>query len=323
VSRGENCMSIFSEIRYPTRWYTKLAVLVVAVSFFWALFTGTISVYLLYRIVHPTATHIDINAADFPGHPQDFPFDVPSGGQRPGWFFPGLRGAPTIVLCHGYGSSRGELLTLATSLQDRQYNVFLFDFIGVDGKGHTTLGITEAQELQAALNAVAKRDDVDAQDFGLWGANLGAYAALAVAEHDPRVKAVAVESAYETPDSFLRIQVNKSGFSRIPLVERLTVQVFQWETPLDREVVKLSTGLGTIAGDSKLFLEANDEPMLALETREMYLKAAEPKQQAELASGNYASMSDDAKRIYENRLLGFFLLNLPAVSATQPARPRH
>lgn len=316
-------MAIASELRNPTRWYTKLAVLIVAVSFFWALFTGTISVYLLYRILHPTGTHIDISAADFPGHPADFPFSLPNGGQRPGWFFPGLRGAPTIVLCHGYGSSRGELLTLATSLQDRQYNVYLFDFVGnaEGGAGHTTLGITEAQELQAALNEVAKRDDVDTRSFGLWGANLGAYAAMAVAEHDPRVKVVAVEGVYETPDDFLRIQVKKSGFSRIPLVERLTVQVFQWETPLDKEIIKISTGLGTMAADSKLFLEANDDPLLALSTREIYLRAPEPKQQAELSNGNYAAMSDDAKRIYENRLLGFFLLNLPAVSALPQARP--
>src|SRR5579862_6402725 len=116
-------MSILSEIRVPTYWYTKLIIAVVAVTFFMALFTGTISFYVLYRIVHPSVTRIEINAADFPGHPQDFSFDVPAGGQRAGWFFPGFRGAPTIVLCHGYGSSRGELLTLATSLQDRQYNV--------------------------------------------------------------------------------------------------------------------------------------------------------------------------------------------------------
>ena len=33
-----------------------------------------------------------------------------------------------------------------------------------------------------------------------------------------------------------------------------------------------------------------------------------------MLSGNYAGMTDDAKRVYENRLLGFFLLNLPVTT---------
>jgi pimeloyl-ACP methyl ester carboxylesterase len=202
--------------------------------------------------------------------------------------------------------------------------VYLFDFIGHgDSKAHTTLGLVESQELQAALNAVAKRDDVDPNRFGLWGANLGAYAALAVAEHDPRVRAYALESAYEKPDDFLRFQVRKSGLARIPFVERLGVFAFQWENKRDRDILPLSIALGTVATDSKLYLEANDEPFLALETREMYLKSPEPKQQAELNTGNYAAMSDDAKRVYENRLLGFFLLNLPTANPSANPKPHH
>jgi pimeloyl-ACP methyl ester carboxylesterase len=307
-------MSISSELHYPSHWYSKLAAVTIAVAFFLALFTGAVSFYLLYRIAHPVVTRIDINASDFPGHPQDFSFNLP-GGSRVGWFFPGLRGAPTIVLCHGYSSSRGELLTLATSLQDRQYNVFLFDFSGHgDSPGLTTLGVTEPQELEAALNALARRDDVDSQRFGLWGANLGAYTALATAQHDPRVRAFALESVYETPDDFLRIQVRQSGLSQIPLIEDLTVAVFHREYPADRTIQPLALSMAAVAPDAKFFLEADDEPLLALETRELYMKTPDPKQAAELTSGNYAAMSDDAKRTYENRLLGFFLLNLPTTS---------
>src|SRR5579863_7376432 len=65
---------------------------------------------------------------ELPGRPDEVTFEVPNGlGTREGWFFPGLRGAPTIILCHGYGSSRGELLTIVSTLQDHQFNVFVFD----------------------------------------------------------------------------------------------------------------------------------------------------------------------------------------------------
>ena len=121
-------MSIFFELRYPTKWYMKLLMALLAVAFFVVLATSAIAGFLVYRIVKPQRTSTEISMASFPGRPDAVQFKVAGLGPREGWFFPGLRGAPTIVLCHGYASSRGELLTLESALQDHQYNVFIFDF---------------------------------------------------------------------------------------------------------------------------------------------------------------------------------------------------
>jgi len=43
----------------------------------------------------------------------------------------------------------------------------------------TTFGYRESDEVRAAIDTLATRNDVDAARFGLWGYNLGAYAALA------------------------------------------------------------------------------------------------------------------------------------------------
>jgi len=309
-------MDISAELRYPTKWYSKLVVATIAIVFFTFLSTMAISVFLLYRILTPTRTHMELSATDFPGRPEEFSFVAPGGAQRSGWFFPGFRGAPTIVLCDGYGSSRGELLTLATSLQDRQYNVFLFDFVGLgENKGYSTMGYEETRELKAAIDALAKRDDVNATKFGVWGANLGAYAALAAAEQSPLVRAVAVESVYDKPTDFLRIQVEGSGLANIPFLEAMSVRAFEWKSRAEKGVPPISARLSRTAGIFKLFLEAPEEPTLARETHSLYMQAPEPKQDAVLAQGNYAGMGDDAKKIYENRILSFFLRYLPAASA--------
>src|SRR5690349_8767071 len=105
-------MHILYEFRFPTRWYTKLMMALLAVVFFAVLATTAIAGFLVYRIVKPQRTSSEISMASFPGRPEIVNFTVPGLGQREGWFFPGFRGAPTIVLCHGYESSRGELLTL-------------------------------------------------------------------------------------------------------------------------------------------------------------------------------------------------------------------
>src|SRR6266571_4033192 len=120
-------MRILYELRYPSRWYTKILTALLAVGFFAVLATTAIAGFLVYRIVKPQRTSTDISMESFPGRPEIVGFSVPELGKREGWFFPGLRGAPTIVLCHGYESSRGELLTLVSALQDHQYNVFVFD----------------------------------------------------------------------------------------------------------------------------------------------------------------------------------------------------
>ncbi len=309
-------MEISSELRYPTKWYSKLVVAAIAIIFFTFLSTTAVSVFLLYRILSPTRSEMELSATDFPGRPEESKFSVPGGGERSGWFFPGLRGAPTIILCHGYGSSRGEILTLATSLQDRQYNVFMFDFIGHgENKGYSTMGYEEAGELKAALNTLEKRDDVDPTRFGVWGMNVGAYAALSVAEQTPVIRAVVLESVYDDPTEFMKIQIDRSGLSGIPFLKDMTVRAFGWKEREFRYVPPLSQQIARTQGVFKLFLEAPEEPRLAKDTRDLFLRAPDPKQDAVLGQGNYAGMQDDGKKTYENRVLSFFLVYLPASSA--------
>src|ERR1700690_1063898 len=162
-------MSILFELRYPTRWYTKLLTIILALAFFTVLATAVISCVLVYWIVKPQRTSSEISMASFPGKPDEVDFAVAGLGERKGWFFPGLRGAPTILLCHGYQSSRGELLTLVSALQDHQYNVFVFDFAAHGSNaGITTFGYREADEVRSAIDTIARRSDVDPERFGLW-----------------------------------------------------------------------------------------------------------------------------------------------------------
>ena len=306
-------MSILSELRYPTRWYTKLLDVFLALAIFILLATASIAAFLTSRIVKPQRTSSDINMESFPGRPDAMSFAVPGAGSRQGWFFPGLRGAPTIILCHGYQSSRGELLTLVSALQDHQYNVFVFDFSGHGSSdGMTTFGYREAAELRAAIDALARRNDVDPARFGVWGYNLGAYAALSEAEKDPRVRALILESVYDEPSQMVKIQVEKTGLGGFPLMVRSAQFSFRWLNRNYRDVPPLSKNIGQLAGVSKMFLSAVDDPVLGEATQQLFQIAPEPREQVTIPRGNFVSLVDDDKRLYENRIISFFLLRLPA-----------
>jgi len=305
-------MAVLSELRYPTRWYAQLVTGVLAVIFFALLATATVSGFLLFRILSPPRSLAQIDTQGFPGHPDVVRFTVPGVGDREGWFFPGLKMAPAIILCHGYESNRSELLTLVTTLQDHQYNVFLFDF-GAHGSnsGFTTLGFRETQELRAALDTIARRDDVDGNRIGLWGANLGGYAAIAVAAADPRVRALVVDSVYDRPAQMLHLQLERSGLDSLPFGERLVQFGFGWLNYPYRHEPSLSARLARLAGVPKLYIEASDDPELAQSTRELFARSPEPREDVILHKGNYAGMLGEEKRAYEDRIVSFFLLRLP------------
>ncbi len=312
-------MGFLSEIRHPTTWYTKLAIAVLALGLFALLAAGSFSGYLVYRMLSPARSHSEIDLKNFPGHPELLNFTVNGEGPRDGWFFPGLKSAPTIVLCPAYESSRGELLTLASALQDQQYNVLVFDFSahGTSG-GRSTLGLQEVGELRAAMNAVANRGDVDVNRFGLWGVNLGAYVALAEATSDPRVRAIAAESPYGHPDDMVALQVSRSGLGSFPLITRMSQMIFGWVNRQYRNVLPLNTRIAKLSGVAQLYLESPDEPLLAASTAELFRISSPPHELVVLQHGNYGGMLDEEKRNYENRIVSFFLVNLPPTGEPLP-----
>ncbi|HUK52453.1 MAG TPA: alpha/beta fold hydrolase [Candidatus Binatia bacterium] len=272
--------------------------------------------YLDYRILHPVSTSNSLTPDDLLGHPSDVQYSVPNEGARDGWFFPGLRNAPVVILCHGYRSQRGDVLTLATTLQENQYNVFAFDFSG-HGKipGSTTLGPRETTEVLTAVALMASRSDVDKTRVGLWGANMGGYAALAAAAADRRVTAVAVESVYEDPQEFFAVELDRSGYSSLPVISWMCQLGFRIEQLPYRGQPPLSARLSALARIPKLFIALRDNPVLAASTLRLYNLSPEPREQWVMPQASYLLMSNDEKKTYDNNVLSFFLRAMPPTAA--------
>jgi pimeloyl-ACP methyl ester carboxylesterase len=303
-------MAVFAELRYPTSALAKVISALLALVLFVFFGASVIAGLVLRQIVKPSRNPATVDLNVTMGHPSTFTFPV-EGGQREGWFFPGLQGAPTIVVCHGYTSQKLEVLTLVTALQDQQYNVFVFDFAGHGANaGATTLGYREAEELRSAVSALGGRPDVDPRRFGIWGKDLGGYAALEVAEVDPRVVAVAVDSIYDDPTDMVRLQVKQSGMGALPLVTRLCVLGFRLTNYPYRQEPPVSARLGRLQNTSKLFIQSQDQPLLAYFTSQIFEKAPDPKRQV-LDRVSYSEMNDDDRKVYENMISSFFLVSMP------------
>jgi len=307
-------MAVLSELRYPTTRLAKLLSGILALLLFGFAAVASVSGFLVYQILHPSrnATTFDLNV--MMGHPTTFSFPTAGGPPREGWLFPGLRGAPVIIVCHGYLSQRSEVLTLVTALQDHQFNVFLFDFVGHGTTpGTTTLGYKETAELQSAVQALATRDDVDSKRFGLWGVDMGGYAVLEVASKDPRVAAFVVDDAYDDPRAMMQIEIQKSGLTVLPYVSRLSDFGFRLLNYPFRDEPPVSTHLARTKGIPKLFVQSDDRPPLAAQTLELFIKSPDPKSTIR-ETQSYRDMSDDERKTYENQIVNFFLQNIPPES---------
>jgi pimeloyl-ACP methyl ester carboxylesterase len=305
-------MSFLDELRYPSTRLSRSIVLFSLLVLFILVVAGGTAGAVIYRLLHPKSTTTDLTPENLLGRPSVVQFSVPGVGDREGWFFPGLRSAPVLILCHGYQSQRGDVLTLATPLQENQFNVFVFDF-GGHGKslGSSTLGPRETREVLAAIAVMARRSDVDGNRIGLWGANMGGYAALAAAAADRRVRAIAVESVYDEPMIFLRTEVEHSGVGSLPLIYPLVRFFFQIDQMPYRGAGLLSTRLSALAKVPKLFIALRESPVLADETLKLFDVSPEPREQWIMPKASYLGMSNDEKRTYENYVLSFFLRNLP------------
>ena len=304
-------MAVLSELRYPTTRLAKAFSGLLALFLFGVVSVATISGSLLYQILKPARTPAAFDLNVMMGHPTSFSFVVPGGTKHEGWFFPGLRGAPTVIVSHGYLSQRADVLTLAAALQEHEFNSFVFDYTGHGSSaGVTTLGYTETGELRAAIQALAGRDDIDPKRFGLWGVDLGAHASLAAAIGDPRVVAVVLDNVYDSPQQILKIKVKQSGLGALPFVSRFCAFGFEMLNYSYRETPPLSARFAAMRNVPKLFIATDDAPALAHETEQMFAKAPDPKLLTR-ERVSYRDMSDEDRRTYESEIVNFFLQYIP------------
>ena len=303
-------MAVFSELRYPTTRLAKLLSSLLAIVLFAFVAITIIAGFLLYQILRPARSPATFDLTVMMGHPSAVSFPVADGTSRDGWFFPGRRGAPTVILCHGYLSQRSDVLTLVTALQDSQFNVFLFDFSGHGtSPGITSLGYRERQELQSAVQVLSARDDVDPKHFGLWGVDLGGYVALEEATHEPRVSALIVDNAYSDPREMIQIQANQSGLAVLPYVGRFCDWGFRLLNYQYRNEPPVTTRLALTKGIPKLFFQSDSRPALANQTLQLFILSPEPKQLVRTRM-RYSEMTDEDRKNYENIVVSFFLLNM-------------
>lgn len=129
--------------------------------------------------------------------PEFINFSATDGVRLAGAFIKGSSPA-TIILLHGYGHSKTQLLPQALFLNRSGFNILLFDFraSGESGGDYITFGKEEIRDLEGAVNYLHTRKDINHDQLGILGFSMGGSVAVLKGGDLKGLKAIVVNSSY-------------------------------------------------------------------------------------------------------------------------------
>jgi pimeloyl-ACP methyl ester carboxylesterase len=113
-----------------------------------------------------------------------------------GWYVHGSNGA-AVILLHGAGSTRSEVLDQAEVLARNDYGVLMIDARGHGASGGTAMdfGWYGDLDIAAGTEYLRARADVEPGRIGVVGMSMGGEEAIGAAASDPNIAAVVAEGA--------------------------------------------------------------------------------------------------------------------------------
>lgn len=266
---------------------------------------------LVYKTAHPAVISESVNPSLYLLPSLEVTFPSRNGPDISGWWIPGLKGAPGIVLVPGYGMSRSEVLSLAAVLHEIGFNLLTYDQRGNGAsKKSSTLGLFETDDLLNAIQFLKSRPESNKGRIGVWGVDVGAFAALKAASSVPEIEAIAVDGVFESPYDFLDLRIYEDfGFNN-PLVRLGCRQMFRLA-----HVSAIGTGraeipIRALSNRMILFIEGENRKKLSSLTSVLYNKLQPRKEMISFKASRIHMMSVEDLKNYDRQVANFFHVNL-------------
>ena len=243
-------------------------------------------------------------------------FKTRDGLELKGWFIPSQTGDKrTLLMCHGWGDNKGELLKQTYFLNENAgFDLLYFDFRSHgESEGEiTTIGGMETIDFDAAVTWLRSAKPELADRIGVFGLSMGAAVTVAALPNHPDLRCAVVESPY----SDYRGVINRWAWNHMRIPPFPLVNITMWI--LRRRVgnPKVDSfnpveAAGRIA-PRPLFVIGGEKDNLMPEddVRRVFDAAREPKQLWIVPGAYHAKCREAAGVEYETRVAGFFTRNL-------------
>jgi len=288
-------------------------VIVLEVAFlaiFWS--WVALSVLFLRDTMLPRAALGGVASSEVPPH-EPVMFQASDGLRLSGWKMGADPTQPWIILCHGLGTNRQDLLGTAKALHEAGFNLLLFDFRGHgQSEGRTTsMGWREQRDLEGALAYLGSQVDVGTQPYGVFGLSMGGAVAIMVAARDERLGAVAVDSVYADLDAAIGNHLwYRYRLPRIPFVlfVSFTYRLRFGIWPRHVSPIRVARQLGP---RPFFVIHGEDDPRMPLrDAKALYHAAQEPKQLWTVPGAVHLAGLETDPKAYRERVVKFFTESL-------------
>jgi pimeloyl-ACP methyl ester carboxylesterase len=128
------------------------------------------------------------------------------------WFAPGERGA-VVILVHGGGGNRAQLLPEAIAMSRHGYGILAYDSraCGESDGDLVSWGDREQHDLVAALDYASSRREIDPHRIAVLGFSIGASTVAMTAARDPRPSAVILYATWSSLADEIAAKFGKLG----------------------------------------------------------------------------------------------------------------
>lgn len=283
------------------RWLALIVVLAAS------LFVGVSWIYA-QRLTRARPSDIGMPPADFPYPVEDVAFTTSDDHHLSGWLVPSQDRRRAIVLLHGFGGNRKQMLPRARFFREQGYTALLYDAraCGQSTGDAITFGYRERHDLIAAVKLLKDRG---CQGIACLGVSQGGATILFAADELRDVKCVICESVYDdmthAVDRRLRRYTGVPGSLGacllVPFAEhRLDLSIDDVK-PIDH-IGKLPCPIFIISGD-------RDDRTYPEDTLRLFDAAREPKELWMIPSANH----EDLFRFqsYDDKVGAFLRRHLP------------
>ena len=140
-----------------------------------------------------------------------------NGVKLEAWYIKTDSAKGTVILFHGLGSNKGNILNEAFAFNELGYNTMLVD-IRAHGNSESsvnTIGYKESEEVKLAYDYISKRGE---KNIILWGMSLGAVIiSKAIWQYDLQPQKIILEMPFKRLQDHIRARARISGFPSEPL----------------------------------------------------------------------------------------------------------